>query len=130
MAASKSGSTRVSTAKFVTICTKLGLHIDARKGWLLAYRAGQKDRRLLIHTGKNGTNCVELVGFESKAAIAHPCPPAKTMTQMLDCNLPEAQILRAFYKTAQLLASSSPAAPATTEEAVTVSAATESAVLA
>ena len=118
--ASKSGSTRVNTAKLVATCEKLGLSIETKAGWFLAYAPGAKARRLLVHTGKRGTNCIELVGFEHAEAIAHPCSPAKTMTQMLDCNGKERDILRAFYKVAKSLvpAPAAPeAAPATQEAA-------------
>lgn len=103
MSVSKSGSTRIATTKLAKTCEQLGLTVQVRAGWFLAWHGEAKDRRLLVHTGKKGTNCIELVGFESPHAIAHPCPPAKTMTQMLDCNLPEREILRNFYRTARLL---------------------------
>lgn len=112
MSVSKSGSTRVATSKLVKTCEKLGLSMTTRAGWFLAFYPGDSKRRLLVHTGKKGTNCVELVGFESEFAITHPCPPARTMSQMLDCNLPEREVLRNFYKTARLLVPSVPAAPA------------------
>ena len=101
--ASKSGSTRVQTSKFLKTCEQLGLKVETRAGWFLAWHGDVKSKRLLVHTGKKGTNCVELVGFESEWAIVHPCPPAKTMTQMLDCDLPEREILRNFYRTAKSL---------------------------
>ena len=131
MGISKSGSTRVQTAKLLATAQKLGLFVEVRAGWFLAFAAGQKGKRLLVHTGKKGTNCIELVGFESPHAIAHPCPPAKTMTQMLDCNLPEREILRNFFKTARLLVPSvqEPASPAPAED-TTLAAVNESSVLA
>lgn len=117
--ASKSGSTRVQTAKLVKTCEQLGLSIETKAGWFLAFAPGQKSKRLLVHTGKRGTNCIELVGFEHALAIAHPCSPAKTMTQMLDCNGTERDILRAFYKVAKSLlpAKEAPKAPEVTQEA-------------
>ena len=103
--ASKSGNVRVQTAKYIAICQKLGLAVEMKAGWFLAYAKEAKSKRLLVHTGKKGTNCVELVGFESEFAIPHPCPPAKTMTQMLLHSAPmsEKEILRNFFKTAKLL---------------------------
>lgn len=98
----KSGSTRVATAKFVKIAEQLGLNVVAKAGWL-RIEGAEKGQRLLVHTGKKGTNCIELVGFESPTAVAHPCPPAKTMTQLIDFNLPEREILRNTFKTAKLL---------------------------
>ena len=130
MAASKSGSTRVATAKLVAVAEKPGLKSEARAGWILMFAPDQKSQRLLVHTGKKGTNCVELVGFESTHAIAHPCPPAKTMTQMLDCNLPEREILRNFYRTALLLAPAKEEVASPPAEDTTVSAVAESSVLA
>jgi len=103
MANAKSGSTRVITSKLVKTAEQVGLTCVGRAGWILMYKEGASNRRLLVHTGKKGTNCIELVGFESPHAIVHPCPPAKTMTQMLDCNVSEREILRAFYKTCRLL---------------------------
>lgn len=104
MATAKSGTTRVATSKLVATCNKLGLTVEPKAGWFLAYAPDNRKQRLLVHTGKKGTNCIELVGFESEHAIVHPCPPAKTMTQMLDCNIEEKLILRNFYKTALLIA--------------------------
>ena len=100
---SKSGSTRVATQKFLAIADKTGLTVETKTGWLLMYVPGLRSQRFLVHTGKRGTNCAELVGFESEFATAHPCPPAKTMTQMIDFNLDEKLILRNFYKTAKAL---------------------------
>lgn len=104
----KSGKTTVETAKFVAIAQKLGLTLETKAGWINMYVQAEgsekrSSQRLLVHTGKKGTNCIELVGFESDFAISHPCPPAKTMTQMLDCNLEEGEIKRAFYGTVKRL---------------------------
>ena len=99
----KSGSTRVATAKIVKIAEQLGLTMVAKAGWI-RLEGAEKGKRLLVHTGKKGTNCVELVGFESEFAVAHPCPPAKTMTQLIDFNGDEKVILRNVFKTAKLLA--------------------------
>jgi hypothetical protein len=74
-----------------------------KNGWIRFESVTDKSKRLLVHTAKKGTNCVELVGFESEFAISHPCPPAKTMTQMIDFNLDEKLILRNVYKTAKML---------------------------
>ena len=112
--ATKSGSTRVPTAKLLATCSKLGLEVVTKAGWFLAFAPGVKGKRLLVHTGKKGTNCIELVGFESEFAISHPCPPAKTMTQMLDCNLEQALVLRNFFKTAKLLVTAVASVPVET----------------
>lgn len=100
----KSGRTTVETSKIVAIAEKLGLTVEAKAGWsnMFVQEAGSEKRpaqRILVHTGKKGTNCIELVGFEveHEGVVAHPCPPAKTMTQMVNCDLEEAQIKRAFY---------------------------------
>jgi len=106
----KSGSTRVATEKFVKIAQQLGLNVVAKAGWL-RIEGAEKGQRLLVHTGKKGTNCIELVGFESEFAVAHPCPPAKTMTQLIDFNLPEKLILRNIFKTAKLLVAKVEAEP-------------------
>ena len=99
----KSGSTRVATSKLVKTAEQVGLTCKGRAGWILMFLEGAESKRLLVHTGKKGTNCIELVGFESANTIPHPCPPAKTMTQMLDCNIAERDILRNFYKVARTL---------------------------
>jgi hypothetical protein len=119
MSVSKSGSTRVATSKFLAITEKLGLVTDTRAGWILAFAPGSKTKRLLIHTGKRGTNCIELVGFESPHAISHPCPPAKTMVgaTLIDMNTNEKEILRNFFKTAKLLSEMVASSPVTKEEA-------------
>jgi hypothetical protein len=100
----KSGKTTVETAKIVAIAAKLGLASEPKAGWtnFFIQETGSEKRpsqRILVHTGKKGTNCIELVGFEVEAegVVSHPCPPAKTMTQMVNCDLEEAQIKRAFY---------------------------------
>ena len=118
MANAKSGSTRVATSKLVKTAEQCGLTLVGRAGWILMYKEGTPSRRLLVHTGKRGTNCIELVGFEVEydGVVAHPCPPAKTMTQMLDMNITEPEILRNFFKTARLLAPA-PVAPAKEEPA-------------
>jgi hypothetical protein len=99
----KSGSTRVATAKILKIAEQLGLETVAKAGWIKV-NGPVKGTRLLVHTGKKGTNCVELVGFESEFAVVHPCPPAKTMTQLIDFNVEEKVILRNVFKTAKVLA--------------------------
>ena len=102
---SKSGNVRIATSKYIKTCHQLGLTTKARAGWILAWYGEDASKRLLIHTGKKGTNCVELVGFESEYAIEHPCSPAKTMTQMLLHSAPmtEREILRNFFKIARSL---------------------------
>ena len=107
----KSGSVRVATEKIVKIADQLGLATVAKAGWIRV-EGPVKGTRLLVHTGKRGTNCVELVGFESEFAVAHPCPPAKTMTQLIDFNTDERTILKAVFKTAKVLASLKAEAPA------------------
>jgi hypothetical protein len=106
----KSGKTTVETAKLIAIADKLGLTKEAKAGWtnLFVLEEGSAKRptqRILVHTGKKGSNCIELVGFEVEAegVISHPCSPAKTMTQMIDCNLEEQAIKRAFYSAGKRL---------------------------
>ena len=114
--ASKSGKTTVKTEKFVKIAEKLGLPVVAKKGWLLV--GEPRGPRLLVHTGKRGTNCIELVSFESTYARAHPCPPAKTMTQLIDFDVDsETLILNNTFKTAKVLADILSARAAQGEEA-------------
>ena len=100
----KSGKTTVETARIVAIATKLGLTQEAKAGWINMFVGveGSDKRpaqRILVHTGKKGSNCIELVGFEAEfeGIVQHPCPPAKTMTQMVNCDLEEQAIKRAFY---------------------------------
>lgn len=99
----KSGSTRVATAKILKIAEQLNLSTEVKAGWIKV-NGPVKGSRLLVHTGKKGTNCVELVGFESEFAVVHPCPPAKTMTQLIDFNVEEKVILRNIFKTSKILA--------------------------
>lgn len=121
----KSGKTTVETGKIVAIATKLGLSSEPKAGWtnFFVLEPGSEKRpsqRILVHTGKKGTNCIELVGFEveHEGVITHPCPPAKTMTQMVDCNLEEAQIKRAFYAAGKRLLELHAEAKAAAEQAV------------
>lgn len=100
----KSGKTTVETAKIQAVANKLGLASEPKAGWInfFVQEEGSEKRpaqRILVHTGKKGSNCIELVGFEVEAegVVSHPCPPAKTMTQMVNCDLDEKGILRAFY---------------------------------
>lgn len=120
----KSGKTTVKTEELVAITQKLGLTLEVKAGWTNAFvqETGSEKRpaqRILIHTGKKGTNCIELVGFEveHEGVIAHPCPPAKTMTQMVNCDLEVPQIKRAFYAAGKRLLELHAEAKAAAEQA-------------
>jgi hypothetical protein len=55
-----------------------------------------KKQSLGIPKTTKGVTRVELVGFEHPVGVAHPKPPAGTVTQMLDFTKPASEVLKDF----------------------------------
>jgi hypothetical protein len=115
--------TAISTSKFEAIVAKHGLVVKAKAGSFKAYpKDGSIKRSLDVTTSKKGqTVQVLLVGFEMpEGTIAHPKPPASTVTQMLDFSKDEKLVLRAFFNACKALvkAAKKAAPPAPTKEEV------------
>lgn len=127
--------TAIATAKFEAITTKLGFTVKAKAGSFKAFPAnGSIKRSVDITTSKKGqTVQIILVGFEgTEGCIAHPKPPASSVTQMIDFSQDEKLVLKAFFKVckqlAKMAASSQPAkeqAPASTPASSPAEATTE-----
>jgi hypothetical protein len=103
---SRKGLTKVEQSKIVAIMDRAGLECKANAGFLKFHKAGAGIRRSLgVPTTKSVTR-VELVGFESTTGtVAHPKPPAATVTQMVDFAQDEKLVLKAIWDLASTLAS-------------------------
>ena len=100
----KKGLTYVQSSKFLAICQKLGLKVVEQPSQFRVECPEDTKRRMYFGKGKRGVCLVDLSGFTSEHAIAHPKPPTSRVQQMLDFTKPEKEILRDFYRTAKLLA--------------------------
>ena len=88
--------TQVEQAELLQIAEAQGLSVVANKGFIKVFGTGQhRPPALGIPTTKLVTR-VELVGFEHPIAVAHPKPPAKTVTQVLDFSKPRECVLEDF----------------------------------
>ena len=118
--------TVINAAQVRAIASKLGLSIKEKKGEFKVFGASIA-QSIAVPNTKGGATRIYLVGFEAKVGtVAHPKPPAKTVTQMFDHTLPEKALLSAIYKAAKSLvvakpaaspAPAAPEAPAATEPA-------------
>jgi hypothetical protein len=125
----KKNLTYVPVEKLLKTCQKLGLKVIEQPSQYRIENPANVRERMYFGKGKKGVCLVDISGFTSEFAIAHPKPPTSKVTQCLDFTLPAGEILRNFYKTARLLAPKveAPApepkneeqAPAPTEETVT-----------
>jgi hypothetical protein len=117
----KKNLTYVNPAKFLKICQKLGLKVVEQPSQFRVEAPEDSKRRMYFGKGKRGVCLVDISGFTSEHAIAHPKPPTSRVTQMLDFTRPESEILRNFFKTASLLAPTpkkeEPASPPESQEA-------------
>ena len=118
----KKNLTYVNPAKFLAICSKLGLTVVEQPSQYRVECPTDNRRRMYFGKGKRGVCLVDISGFVSEFAIAHPKPPTSRVQQMLDFSLTEREILRNFFKTASLLA---PAEAASEEPAPASSPAAE-----
>jgi hypothetical protein len=113
--------TSIDTGKFEAITTKLGFTVKKKAGSFKAWPAnGSMKKSVDVNTSKTGqTVQAILVGFEvEEGTIAHPKPPAKTVTQMIDFSLEEKLVLRSFYKACKSLASLAEVKPPVAETTV------------
>jgi hypothetical protein len=95
--------TRVSVAKLLKVCQKVGLVVVEQPSQYRVECPTDKTKRMYFGKGKKGATLVDISGFTSPHAIVHPKPPTSKVTQQLDFSLTEAEILRNFYKTACLI---------------------------
>jgi hypothetical protein len=104
--------TVVAQSKVRAIAAKLNLNIKEKGGEFKVF-GSSISQSIAIPNTKGGATRIYLVGFEVKeGTVAHPKPPAKTVTQMFDHNLPEKQLLSAIFKACKVLAASMPKPPA------------------
>lgn len=116
----RKNTTVVASSKVRAIAEKLGLNIKEKKGEFKMYGDSIK-RSIAVPNTKGGATRIYLVGFEAtEGTVAHPKPPASTVTQMFDHSLAEKLILRAIYKAGKSLVVKQAKAPVT-EEVVTSS---------
>jgi len=116
----RKNTTVVASSKVRAIAAKLGLNIKEKKGEFKMYGDSIK-RSIAVPNTKGGATRIYLVGFEAtEGTVAHPKPPASTVTQMFDHSLAEKLILRAIYKAGKSLVVKQAKAPVT-EEVVTSS---------
>lgn len=109
--------TVVSAEKVIAIATKLGLNVKAGKGETKIYGESIK-RSIAIPNTKGGATRIYPVGFEpTEGTVAHPKPPASTVTVMFDHGLDEKLLLKAIYKAAKSLVAKPAAKPAESTEA-------------
>lgn len=106
--------TKVEKQKLVAIAEKQGLEIVSKKGWTKCYLPGTKKALGIPNTDQ--VTRVELVGFESEVGVAHPAPPAGTVTQMLDFGQEEQMVLRDFAEACRVLMALKAAPPAEESE--------------
>ena len=100
----KKNLTYVNPAKLVAIVQKLNLKLVEQPSQFRVEDPANNRRRMYFGKGKRGVCLVDLSGFTSEHAIAHPKPPTSRVQQMIDFTQDEKSILRAFYLTAKLLA--------------------------
>jgi hypothetical protein len=111
--------TALDPSKVRAIATKLGLAIKEKSGEFKVYdpTVGVK-RSIAVPNTKLATR-IYLVGFEAKdGTVAHPKPPAATVTQMFDHSLPEKLLLSAIYKACKSLVAKAAPAPKAEEAKV------------
>ena len=101
--------TRVSVAKLLKVCIKVGLIVVEQPSQYRVECPTDKTKRLYFGKGKKGVCLVDLSGFHSEFAIVHPKPPTSKVQEMLDFRLTEKEILRNFFKTAKMLVAVIPA---------------------
>lgn len=99
----KKNLTYVPVAKLLKTCEKLGLKVIEQPSQYRIENPANVRERMYFGKGKKGVCLVDISGFTSEFAIAHPKPPTSKVTQCLDFTLPAGEILRNFYKTAKLL---------------------------
>jgi hypothetical protein len=108
--------TVITLSKVTAIASKLGLNIKTGKNETKIFGESIK-QSIAIPNTKGGATRIYPVGFEpTEGTVAHPKPPAKTVTVMFDHNLDEKLILRAIYKAAKSLKMKAAPAPAPTVE--------------
>jgi hypothetical protein len=99
--------TQVERSSFLKVAEHFGLNIVENKGFTKCYAPGKSKPPALGIPNTRQVTRIELVGFEHQLAVAHPQPPAKTVTQMLDFSkVNESDILHDFMAMAAFVANS------------------------
>ena len=99
----KKNLTYVPVVKLLKTCEKLGLKVIEQPSQFRVENPANVKQRMYFGKGKKGVCLVDISGFTSEFAIAHPKPPTSKVTQQIDFSLPAGEILRNFYKTAKML---------------------------
>ena len=110
--------TVITADKVLAIAAKLGLSVKLGKGETKIYGEDKK-RSIAIPNTKGGATRIYPVGFApTEGTVAHPKPPASTVTVMFDHGLDEKLLLRAIFKAAKSLVAKPAAKPAPVAETV------------
>lgn len=94
--------TLVATVKFIAIANKLGLDVEAQKGWIKLRANGDDSRRMYVANGK-ASGDVHLSGFIHPLGTEIPADkrPTAKVVQRISFAQGEVDILRAFYRIAK-----------------------------
>lgn len=113
--------TVVNPAKVRAIAEKLGLSIKDKKGEFKVYGEAGISKSVAVPNTKGGATRIYLVGFamEGEGFVAHPKPPAKTVTVMVDHALDEKLVLKAIFKACKAISAKAAPAPKPVEEPAT-----------
>jgi hypothetical protein len=110
--------TVVKQEKVLEIAAKLGLNVSAKKGETKIYGESLK-RSIAIPNTKDGATRIYCVGFApTEGTVAHPKPPASTVTVMFDHGLDEKLLLRAIFLAAKSLVAVAKEEPKSEESAI------------
>lgn len=113
--------TVISAEKVRAIATKLGLEIKDKKSEFKVFgKEAGISKSIAVPNTKGGATRIYLVGFNMEGTegfVAHPKPPAKTVTQMVDHSLEERLVLKAIYTACKRLAAKPVEQPASSPEA-------------
>lgn len=102
---SRSNKTQVERSEFLKVIESLGLNVVERKGFIKVFAAGKNRPPAIGIQNSAKVTLVELVGFEHPVGVAHPKPPASTVSQMLDFSKADvADILKDFIQVATFVA--------------------------
>ena len=113
--------TIISQDKVRAIASKLGLEIKDKKGeFKVFHKEAGIAKSVAVPNTKGGATRIYLVGFAipegTEGFVAHPKPPAKTVTQMVDHSLDEKLVLKAVYTACKALRPAVKEAPKPVEQ--------------
>lgn len=106
----------IAPQDLLDIAEEYGMKVlDSKKTEYKVFVTSKKQSLGFPKTTK-GVTRVELVGFEHPVGVAHPKPPAGTVTQMLDFTKPAAEVLKDFRVVCKYLVNEAEQAAEETEE--------------